>query len=185
MKLIVGLGNPGTQYENTRHNVGFKAVDHIGDRLNFIFSNSKFNAEIASGQFAGEKYFLLKPTTYMNLSGQSVRAVMDYYKIPLDDICVIHDDLDLDLANVKVKRGGGHGGHNGLRSLDSHVGKDYLRIRIGIDRPADKDDVSNYVLRNFSQQQLLEIDEVLCNITKHVEDIFTDTHNILAKKLNK
>lgn len=185
MKLIVGLGNPGAQYENTRHNIGFKAADQIGGRLNFMFSSSKFNAEIASGQFEGEKYFLLKPTTYMNHSGQSVRAVMDYYKIPLEDICVLHDDLDLDVATVKVKRGGGHGGHNGLRSLDSHISKDYLRIRIGIGRPKDKDDVSNYVLHDFSNSQIIELEETLSKITNCTENIFSDSQNILAKKLNK
>lgn len=186
MKLIVGLGNPGAQYEDTRHNVGFKAVDQIGLRLNFMFSNhSKFNAEIASALLEGEKYFLLKPTTFMNNSGQAVRAVMDYYKIKIDDVCVIHDDLDLPNAEIRVKRGGGHGGHNGLRSMDSHIGKEYLRIRVGIGRPEDKMDVSNYVLHNFAQSQVADIDSKAGRIAKCAERIFTETPGHLAKLLDQ
>jgi PTH1 family peptidyl-tRNA hydrolase len=162
MILIVGLGNPGKQYSNTRHNVGFMAADLVSDRLSFAFSpNSKFNSEIAIGDAFDNKVIIAKPITYMNLSGDAVGSIAHYYKIPLEKIIVIHDDIDLKLGEIRVKRGGGHGGHNGLRSIDGHIGKDYWRIRVGVGRPENKDDVADYVLTNFSKDERVVIDETL------------------------
>lgn len=153
MMLLVGLGNPGNAYTATRHNIGFIAVDEIVRRYNFSSPRIKFNAELSESTIDGERIISVKPLTYMNNSGASVRDVASFYKIPVHNIIVCHDDLDISLGKIKVKRGGGHGGHNGLRSLDSHIGKDYLRLRIGIDHPGDKDQVSDYVLSKFTKQE--------------------------------
>jgi PTH1 family peptidyl-tRNA hydrolase len=165
--LIVGLGNPGKSYEKTRHNIGFIAVDALSDKYNFLWSTkSKFSAEIAEGLIQNQKIILAKPTTYMNLSGISVKAISSYYNIPNDDILVIHDDLDVKIGSLKVKTGGGHAGHNGLKSLDAHIGNNYHRIRIGIGRPQDEE-VANYVLSNISkvewEQQKILIDKICDN----------------------
>ncbi len=158
-KLIVGLGNPGKSYQYTRHNIGFMAAERIANRYNFtsFITSSKFLAEISEGSIDHQKIFLIKPTTYMNLSGESVQKLKSYYKIDLSDIIVIHDDIDLEFGKIKVKVGGGHAGHNGLRSLDQHISKDYLRVRIGIGRPANEE-VSDYVLNKFSKEELKEVE---------------------------
>lgn len=165
MYLIVGLGNPGTQYRFNRHNIGFLAVDSLhGTYGATAFQKNKWNGQMAEGQIAGNKVIFLKPQTYMNLSGPAVSGVANFYKIPLSKIIVIHDDLDLAPGDVRIKNGGGHGGHNGLKSLDAHMGKDYWRLRIGIGHPGIKDMVSGYVLSNFSPQELSVFDELLANI---------------------
>ncbi|AXK48362.1 aminoacyl-tRNA hydrolase [Aliarcobacter trophiarum LMG 25534] len=162
MYLIVGLGNIGEKYQNTRHNIGFLVVDFMTKNLNITsITNSNFQSTLLK---AGYNLFS-KPTTYMNNSGVAVRAIMDYYKVDLENIIIIHDDIDLPFGTVKFKIGGGHGGHNGLRSLDSHISKDYIRVRIGIGKPQDKDDVANYVLSDFSK---IEFEELNKTIIPHV-----------------
>lgn len=168
MKLLVGLGNPGSEYALTRHNVGFMAVDEIVRRYCFDSFQNKFKGQIAAGQMGGEKVFILKPQTFMNLSGESVGAVSSFYKILPQDIIVFHDDMDLPLAKIKVKQGGGSGGHNGLKSIDAHVGSQYHRVRIGIDKPAVKEQVVGYVLSKFSVQE---------------KEILADKLNIIAENL--
>jgi len=159
MILIVGLGNPGADYKNTRHNVGFIAADRLSDRYNFTWQHkTKFKADIAMGDCELGKVILCKPSTFMNLSGEAVRAILSFYNIPLEKMIVIHDDLDLPLAKIKYKIAGGAGGHNGLKSLDRLIGANYHRIRIGIDRPEDsRYDVSDYVLGKFlaSEEKLI------------------------------
>lgn len=160
MRLIVGLGNPDFQYKNNRHNVGFMVVDSfIGDLPCENISKSAFQGEL----FKYSSNLFLKPSTYMNLSGQSVRAVCDYYKP--DEVIVIHDDLDLPFGTLRFKCGGGHGGHNGLRSIDAHIGVDYIRVRIGIGKPEHKSDVAHYVLSDFTVCQK----EYLPQIIEHVK----------------
>lgn len=150
MLLIVGLGNPGTQYENTRHNIGFKVIDKLV---------SDFGArDISKNSFYGELFkssdiLLLKPTTFMNLSGKSLQAVKNFYKIELEDIVVIHDDIDLPFSALRFKNGGGHGGHNGLRSIDGVIGKEYSRVRMGVGKPEYKSQVADYVLHDFSSEE--------------------------------
>jgi len=150
MLLIVGLGNPGTAYENTRHNIGFKVIDKLV---------SDFGArDISKNSFYGELFkssdmLLLKPMTFMNLSGKSLQAVKNFYKIELEDIVVIHDDIDLPFSALRFKNGGGHGGHNGLRSIDGMIGKDYTRVRMGVGKPAYKSQVADYVLHDFSDEE--------------------------------
>ncbi|BCD67539.1 aminoacyl-tRNA hydrolase [Nitratiruptor sp. YY09-18] len=158
MFLIVGLGNPGKKYEKNRHNVGFMVVDILIDRLSpQSISKQTFKGEL----FKAGEILLLKPATYMNLSGESVQAVKNFYKIDLDHTIVIHDDLDLGLGAIRIKKGGGHGGHNGLKSIDAAIGKEYIRIRFGIGRPERKEEVIHYVLSDFSSQELSCIQEPL------------------------
>ena len=151
MKLIVGLGNPGDKYARNRHNVGFMAVERIADRHRFGPWKRKFQGTAADGEIAGEKVLLLKPDTYMNESGRSVGEASRFLKIGLPDIIVIHDELDLAPAKLKMKTGGGNAGHNGLRSITQHLGNDYVRLRIGIGHPGSKDAVSYYVLNDFAK----------------------------------
>ena len=163
MILIVGLGNPGSNYKDTRHNVGFIAVDILSDRYNFIWSHkSKFNADIATGECDLGKVVLCKPDTFMNLSGSAVQLIASFYKIPKEKIIVIHDDLDIKPGKIKYKLGGGPGGHNGLKSIDGVMGPDYHRIRVGIGRPEHRDyDISDYVLGKFSKEEELLLSETL------------------------
>ena len=150
MLLIVGLGNPGTQYENTRHNIGFKVIDNLVDDLGARdVSKNTFYGEL----FKSPNFLLLKPTTFMNLSGKSLQAVKNFYKIELEDIVVIHDDIDLSFSALRFKNGGGHGGHNGLRSIDSMIGKEYNRVRMGVGKPEYKSQVADYVLGNFTTDE--------------------------------
>lgn len=168
MKLLVGLGNPGTEYEKTRHNIGFMAVDAIAHRHNFLAPKLKFRSEIREGVIAGHKLLIQKPLTFMNLSGAAVQELCRFYKILPSDVIVFHDDLDLAFGKVKIKQGGGNGGHNGLKSLDSHVGNAYWRIRLGIGHPGEKAKVTGYVLGAFSLEERSSADSWLC----HIADTF-------------
>ena len=151
MKLFVGLGNPGSDYAGHRHNIGFMAVDRIAADHGFGPWKRAFKGQVSEGRLGGEKVVLLKPETFMNKSGEAVQAAMAFYKLPLADVLVFHDELDLAPGKVRVKQGGGHAGHNGLRSLHAHVGDDYGRVRLGIGHPGHKDAVSGYVLHNFAK----------------------------------
>jgi len=150
MLLIVGLGNPGTQYENTRHNIGFRVID----KLIYEFGAQNISKNSFHGElFKSSNILFLKPTTFMNLSGTSVQAVKNFYKIELENIFVVHDDIDLPFSSLRFKNGGGHGGHNGLRSIDTMIGKEYTRIRMGVDKPEYKSQVADYVLHDFSAEE--------------------------------
>jgi PTH1 family peptidyl-tRNA hydrolase len=151
MLLFAGLGNPGAKYANNRHNVGFMAADAIARRHSFSPWSRKFQAEIAEGKLAGEKVILIKPQTFMNLSGQSVGEAMRFYKLDASAVTVFYDEIDLASGKVRVKTGGGAGGHNGIRSLDQHIGKDYRRVRIGISHPGIKELVHGHVLGDFAK----------------------------------
>lgn len=153
MRLLVGLGNPGTKYARNRHNVGFMALDGIADTYGFDAWRKRFQGEAAEGRLGGEKCLLLKPMTYMNESGRSVGEAVRFYKIPLEDVIVVHDEIDLKPGKVRVKTGGGVAGHNGLRSIGAHIGNDFRRVRVGIGHPGRKDLVHNYVLRDFSKAE--------------------------------
>lgn len=171
MHLIVGLGNIGEKYQLTRHNIGFMVIDEMTKNLSTSnINNTNFNSTL---QKSGYNLFS-KPTTYMNNSGIAVHAIKEYYKIDLQNIIVIHDDLDLPFGTVKFKIGGGHGGHNGLKSLDAHIGKEYIRVRIGIGKPQDKADVANYVLSNFSKEELNKLQDTIPQIIKAIEALKTE-----------
>lgn len=154
MHIIAGLGNPGKTYAKNRHNIGFMAVDVIADMHRFGPFQKKFSAEVSDGTIAGARVLLVKPQTYMNLSGQSIASVLRFYKLDATALTVLHDELDLPFTKLRVKTGGGHGGHNGLKSIDAELGtKDYRRVRLGIGHPGDKDLVSPYVLSDFPKTE--------------------------------
>lgn len=161
MLLLVGLGNPGNKYSNNRHNIGFMAVDEIGHRHNFSAPKAKFQGILSEGRLGQEKALILKPQTYMNLSGQSVGEAARFYKIPPENIFVFHDELDIPAAKIKFKTGGGHAGHNGLRSLDQHLGKNYHRIRMGIGHPGAKEQVNGHVLGDFAKADQNWLQDIL------------------------
>jgi PTH1 family peptidyl-tRNA hydrolase len=165
MKLFVGLGNPGPEYAGHRHNIGFMALDRIAADHGFGAWRRDFRGRVAEGRLGTEKVVLLKPETFMNLSGESVQAAMAFYKLPLADITVFHDELDLAPGKVRHKVAGGHAGHNGLRSIHAHVGDAYHRIRLGIGHPGHKDAVSAYVLHDFAKADQGWLDDVLRGIS--------------------
>ena len=151
MQLIVGLGNPGDKYRNNRHNVGFMALDAIAARHGIGPFRSKFSGLVAEGTIDGSRVVLLKPQTYMNNSGDSVQAAARFYKLGADDVSVLYDEIDLAPGKVRIKRGGGNGGHNGLRSIDPQLGTNYRRVRIGVGHPGHKDAVQHHVLGDFAK----------------------------------
>jgi PTH1 family peptidyl-tRNA hydrolase len=153
MRLVVGLGNPGVRYARNRHNVGFMAVEAIARRHRAAGFRNRFKGELAEASIGGERVLLLRPQTFMNASGESVGEAVRYFKLLLSDVIVIHDEIDLRPGKVRVKRGGGNAGHNGLRSIDAMVGPDYWRVRIGVGHPGVKELVQPYVLQNFSGEE--------------------------------
>jgi PTH1 family peptidyl-tRNA hydrolase len=149
--LVVGLGNPGPTYAGNRHNVGFMVLDLLGDRAGARFKAHKGRADVVEGRLAGQRAVLAKPKTYMNLSGGPVASLRDFFKVPVERIVVVHDELDIPYGTVRLKSGGGDNGHNGLRSLTVSIGsKDYLRVRVGVGRPPGRQDPADYVLKDFS-----------------------------------
>lgn len=164
MRLFVGLGNPGAKYAHNRHNVGFMALEQIAADHGFSPWRGKFQGAFSEGRLGREKVILLKPETFMNLSGQSVGEAMRFYKLEPEDVTVFHDELDLAPRKIRVKQGGGHAGHNGLRSIHQHIGPDYWRVRIGIGHPGHKDRVSGYVLHDFAKADADWLDDLLRGI---------------------
>ncbi len=165
MKLFVGLGNPGAKYAHNRHNVGYMAADRIAADHGFGPWRSKFQGVISEGRLGSSKVTLLKPETYMNLSGQSVGEAMRFFKLGPEDIFVFQDEIDLAPGKLRVKSGGGHAGHNGLRSLHQHIGPEYARVRIGVGHPGHKDAVPFYVLKDFSKADQQWLDDILRGIS--------------------
>jgi peptidyl-tRNA hydrolase, PTH1 family len=183
MQVLVGLGNPGSQHSLNRHNIGFMVVDTIAQTYDFPSFSVKSNLLISEKNIHGQKTLLIKPTTYMNLSGRAVQPVMAFYKLSLDQLLVVHDDLDLDFGRIKLKQGGGDGGHNGLKSLDQCMGKEYWRLRIGISHPGHKDAVSGYVLSNFSKDEQDALITVLSQTARHYPDYGQVDHNTWLSRL--
>lgn len=161
MKLFVGLGNPGAKYAGNRHNIGFMVVDRIAEEAGFAPWRAKFQGKVSEGKLGSEKVVLLKPETFMNLSGQSVGEAMRFYKLDPADVVVFHDELDLAPGKARVKTGGGHAGHNGLRSMHQHIGADYDRVRLGIGHPGHKDRVAGYVLSDFAKADQDWLDDLI------------------------
>ena len=164
MQILVGLGNPGAKYEKNRHNIGFMAVDEIANAHGFAPWRSKFQGQMTEGRLGSQKVILLKPETFMNLSGQSVGDAMRFYKLSATDVIVFHDELDLAPGKCRVKTGGGHAGHNGLRSIHQHIGEAYHRVRLGIGHPGHKDWVAGYVLSDFAKSEQGWLDDVIRGI---------------------
>lgn len=184
MWLLVGLGNPGDKYEYNRHNIGFLAVDAIADTYGFPAYKNKFQGLVAEGRIDGEKAILLKPQTYMNNSGQSVGEAVKFYKIPLDHIVVFHDELDLAAGKIRTKRGGGNAGHNGLRSMDSHLNSnDYWRVRLGIGHPGDRAMVHDYVLGDFSKSDSIWLKSLIESVGTYASLLVQGKDNEFMSKV--
>lgn len=181
MKLIVGLGNPGAKYAHNRHNIGFMAVDEIASAHGFSPWRAKFQGQVSEGRIGSDKVILLKPETFMNLSGQAVGEAARFHKIDPADVIVFHDELDLAPAKIRVKTGGGHAGHNGLRSIHQHIGPDYDRVRMGIGHPGHKDAVAGYVLRDFPKADAEWLDDELRGIADGITHLVAGDN---AKFLN-
>jgi peptidyl-tRNA hydrolase, PTH1 family len=172
MRLIVGLGNPGAQHSGHRHNVGFMAAGAIARRHGFSPAREKFHGLAAEGTLAGDKALILWPQTYMNDSGRAVQAAVQFYKLDLNDLVVLYDEIDLEFGKVRVKKGGGAAGHNGIRSLDAHLGPDYWRVRIGVSHPGIKELVKHYVLHDFDAEEKPEVEKILTAIADNFPLLF-------------
>ena len=171
MKLLVGLGNPGADYAGHRHNIGYMALDAIAAAQDFGPWKRAFKGVIAEGRLGTEKVVLLKPETLMNASGEAVQAALAFFKLPLADVVVFHDELDLSPGKMRVKQGGGHAGHNGLRSIHAHLGEAYGRVRLGIGHPGHKDAVAGYVLHNFAKADHAWLADMLDSIAAAAPDL--------------
>ncbi len=174
MLIFVGLGNPGGKYAKNRHNIGFMALDAIADAHGFGPWKSKFQGVISEGRLGSEKVLLLKPETFMNRSGQAVGEAMRFYKCDPSEVTVFHDELDLNPGRLKVKSGGGHAGHNGLRSIHGHIGEAYQRVRMGIGHPGRKDLVSHYVLHDFGKADQGWLDDILRGVADGAPHLAAD-----------
>jgi PTH1 family peptidyl-tRNA hydrolase len=167
LKLVVGLGNPGSEYARTRHNVGFLVADRLAHALRAAFDTKKFAAELAEARAGSERVWIMKPLTYMNHSGEAVGAALRFWKLELSDLVVVHDDLELEPFRVQVKVGGGHGGNNGVKSLNAHVGSpEYCRVRVGVGRPPPRVDPADYVLGRWPKASEAELEDCVERATE-------------------
>ena len=184
MYLLVGLGNFGREYELTRHNFGFMLLDQIIEDYGLVQQSNKFKSEVFSGEIVGNKIIAIKPQTFMNLSGEAVLSAAGFYKIPVKNILVFHDDLDLDFARIKVKIGGGNAGHNGLKSIDGAIGKDYMRVRLGIGRPKNSEiETSDYVLGKFTKDEMNVVQETNRKISDFLEELLNGQLDKFANQM--
>ena len=184
MLLFVGLGNPTPDSENNRHNVGFKIIDKINKEFGLSKQKPKFKGLLTTGNIANKKVYAIKPLTFMNNSGICIRELIEYFKIDAENIVVFHDDLDVEFGKIKAKFGGSSAGHNGISSIDKFIGKDYSRVRIGIGKPKNNLEVSDYVLQNFDEDEIQRIEKISKNITESISilvekklDLFSSTVN--------
>ena len=184
MFLFVGLGNPTPNSENNRHNIGFKIIDAINSKFKLSKQKPKFKGLLTTGSINEKKVYAIKPLTFMNNSGICIRELIEYFKIQAENIIVFHDDLDIDFGKIKTKFGGSSAGHNGIESIDKFIGKDYSRVRIGIGKPNDKIAVSDYVLKDFDDDEKQQLETLKNNITENLAilidkklDLFSSTVN--------
>lgn len=185
MHLLVGLGNIGREYESTRHNFGFLLLDQIIKDHGFTLQSKKFKSEVFSGEINGKKIIALKPQTFMNRSGIAVAEAASFYKIAPKNILVFHDEVDLVLGKIKVKVGGGSAGHNGLKSIDEMVGKDYVRVRLGVGRPENKEfSTADYVLGKFSKDEMVMVEKVNEKISKLVGELLEERADSFLNKFH-
>ena len=183
MRLIVGLGNPGAQHSGHRHNVGFMAAGAIARRHGFSPAREKFHSLAAEGTLAGDKALILWPQTYMNDSGRAVQAAMQFYKAEPNDLTVLYDEIDLEFGKVRVKKGGGAAGHNGIRSIDAHVGPDFWRVRIGVGHPGVKGLVKHYVLHDFDAEEKPGVETMVSAIADNFALLFERGHEHFMTKV--
>ena len=184
MLLFVGLGNPTPDSENNRHNIGFKMIDAINKKFGLSKQKPKFKGLLTTGNINEKKVYAIKPLTFMNNSGICIRELIEYFKIDAEDVIVFHDDLDIDFGKIKAKFSGSSAGHNGIESIDKFIGKDYSRVRIGIGKPKIKSDVSDHVLKDFDEDEILQLEKITNNIIDSIPilidkklDLFSSTVN--------
>ena len=184
MILFVGLGNPTPDSQNNRHNIGFKIIDAINQNFSLSKQKPKFKGLLTMGSISDKKVYAIKPLTFMNNSGTCIRELIEYFKIESSNIIVFHDDIDIEFGKIKAKFGGADAGHNGIKSLDKFIGKDYSRVRIGIGKPKNNIEVADYVLQNFDEEEIVGIEKVSKNITESISilvekklDLFSSTVN--------
>ena len=184
MLLFVGLGNPTPDNENNRHNIGFKIIDAINQKFSLSKQKPKFKGLLTTGNIGNKKVYAIKPLTFMNNSGICIRELIEFFKIESEDVIVFHDDLDIDFGKIKAKFGGSSAGHNGIESIDNHIGKEYSRVRIGIGKPKTKAGVSDHVLKDFDEDEILKLEKITSVIIKSLSilidkklDLFSSTVN--------
>jgi len=184
MLLLVGLGNPTPNSENNRHNVGFKLIDALNKKFGLSKQKPKFKGLLTTGSIEGKKIYAIKPLTFMNNSGICIRELIEYFKIDANDVMVFHDDLDIDFGKVKAKFSGTSAGHNGIESIDKFIGKDYSRVRIGIGRPQTKVDVSDHVLKDFNEDEMLQLEKITNNIINSMSILIDKKLDLFASTVN-
>ena len=184
MILLVGLGNPTPDSNDNRHNVGFKIIDSINKKFDLTKQKPKFKGLLTTGNISNKKVYAIKPLTFMNNSGICIRELIEYFKIDAEDVIVFHDDLDVEFGKIKTKFSGSSAGHNGIASIDKFIGKDYSRVRIGIGKPKDNMEVSDFVLQNFDEDEIPGLEKITNNITDSISilidkklDLFSSTVN--------
>ena len=177
MKLVIGLGNPGSKYKNTRHNIGFSFIESMCSKYNILDFTDKFDGKLTRKKFFNHDILFFMPMTYMNNSGIPISKLVNFYKIPLENIFVIYDDLDLTVGKIRIKIGGGNAGHNGLKSIDQYIGNNYCKIKIGIDKPQKTSMITNYVLGKFEENDLSKINRIF--------DFLADNFNLILNHENE
>ena len=184
MLLFVGLGNPTPGSDNNRHNVGFKLIDAINSNFSLSKQKPKFKGLLTTGNIASKKVYAIKPLTFMNNSGVCIRELLEYFKIDSENVIVFHDDLDLDFGKIKAKFGGSSAGHNGIASIDKFIGKDYSRVRIGIGKPKENMQVSDFVLQNFDDDEMIGLEKIINNITDSISILINKKLDLFSSTVN-
>ena len=184
MLLLVGLGNPSPDNENNRHNIGFKIIDAINQKFSLSKQKPKFKGLLTTGKIGETKVYAIKPLTFMNNSGICIRELIEYFKINSEDVIVFHDDLDINFGKIKAKFGGSSAGHNGIESIDKFIGKDYSRVRIGIGKPNGKANVVDHVLKDFDEEEKLELENITGNITKSLNILIDKKLELFSSTVN-
>ena len=184
MLLLVGLGNPTPNSENNRHNIGFKIIDAINKKFGLSKQKPKFKGLLTTGNIGNKKVYAIKPLTFMNNSGICIRELIEYFKIDAEDVIVFHDDLDLEFGKIKAKFSGSDAGHNGIASIDKFIGKDYSRVRIGIGKPKDKMEVSDFVLQNFDEDEMIGLEKIINDITDSISILIEKKLDLFSSTIN-
>ena len=184
MLLLVGLGNPPPDSENNRHNIGFKIIDAINKRFGLSKQKPKFKGLLTTGNVEDQKVYAIKPLTFMNNSGICIRELIEYFKIDVENIIVFHDDIDVEFGKIKTKFSGSNAGHNGIASIDKFIGKEYSRVRIGIGKPRDNMEVSDFVLQNFDEDEMLRLEKITNNITDSISILINKKLDLFSSTVN-
>ena len=184
MLLLVGLGNPTPDSENNRHNIGFKIIDAINKRFGLSKQKPKFKGLLTTGNVEDQKVYAIKPLTFMNNSGICIRELIEYFKIDVENIIVFHDDIDVEFGKIKTKFSGSNAGHNGIASIDKFIGKEYSRVRIGIGKPRDNMEVSDFVLQNFDEDEMLRLEKITNNITDSISILINKKLDLFSSTVN-